>query len=115
MDNGLFYLRLENVTGEKTGTVYNGEFQVKKYLTNREGIDVSRLTETLCAGIVRNESQIIFLTTLANLAFHVVKAPDWWGDRGFDLLDKEPVWQLGDKLLELQKPPKKEEVAPQAP
>jgi len=105
-DNGPFYLRLEGVVGEKTGQTYNGEFHVKKYLTNREGTDVARLTEALCVGITRNQDQIVFLTTLANLAFHVIKAPEWWGDKGFDLKDKDPVWKLGELLLELQKPPK---------
>lgn len=108
MDNGPFFLRLEDVEGERTGTKYNGEFQVKKYLTNREGIDVARLIESLCTGIVRNQDQIIFISTLASLAFHVIKAPAWWGDRGFDLSDKEPVWKLAELLLELQKPPAKD-------
>lgn len=112
LDNGPFFIRLENVVGEKTGQIYNGEFQVKKYLTNREGTDVTRLAESLCVGISRSQEQIVFLSTLANLAFHVVKAPAWWGDKGFDLKDKEPVWNLGDQLLELQKPPKpKDETA----
>lgn len=111
IENGPFFLQLENITGEFTGEIYNGEFQVKKYLTNRERSDVARLTESWIRGIERNQDEMTFLSTLAHLAFHVTKAPTWWGDKGFDLQDREPVWKLADLLLDLQKPPTKPEAA----
>lgn len=114
IENGPFFLQLEDVVGERSGDIYKGEFQVKKYLTNRERSDVARLTEGWIRGIERNQEEITFLSTLAHLAFHVVKAPLWWGDKGFDLIDREPVWKLADLLLELQKPAVKAETPPSA-
>lgn len=110
MNDNVIFIRLENVKGERTGTLYNGEFQVKKYLKNRESADATRLAETLCRGIERDVELINLLTTVAHLAFHIEKSPDWWGDKGLDLSDKEPIWALAEQLVKEQKP--KEESAP---
>jgi len=110
IDNGPFFLRLENVVGEKTGETYNGEFQVKKYLSHKEGADVARLTESLCSGIFRQPETMDFLANLAELSFHITKAPEWYSDKGFALMDRSPVLKLHELLLELQKPPETKSV-----
>lgn len=115
IDNSPVFIRLEDVKGEKTGTSYTGEFKVKKYLNHKESTDATRLAEQLLRGIERSEERIAFLSTLAHLAFHIIEAPDWWGDNGLDLLDKEPVWVLAEKLSLVQQPPKEEKEEKETP
>jgi len=98
IDNSPVYIQLENVIGERTGASYSGEFKVKRFLNQRETTDAARLAENFLRGIERNEERLAFLSDLAHLAFHILEAPSWWGENGLDLLDKEPVWVLAEKL-----------------
>jgi hypothetical protein len=47
---------------------------------------------------------VAFLSTLAFLKFYVVEsdAPWWTENRGTDLIDEEPVWELVKKVSELR-------------
>jgi hypothetical protein len=109
IDNSPSFVSIEDVKGETTGTVFNGKFKVKPYITNRERSDVARLMDDLANGIITDTSQRVLLSTIAHLSFHVVEAPDWWGDMGLDLVDQEPIYALSDKVKELQNPAKAEE------
>ena len=110
IDNSPVYIKLEEVKGEKTGSLYTGEFTIKKFLTQKERIDATRLAESLARGIERSPADLEYVTMIAHLAFHVISAPAWWGDKGLDLYDREPAWALSDKLIEVQNP--KESQAP---
>jgi hypothetical protein len=112
ISNEPVYVTLDGCKGSNTGADYSeGQFLVKKYLSHREKNDVIRLTELLLRNIERNKDAILFYSALSQLAFHVVECPAWWGDKGMDLFDTEPVWALMDKIYELQNPEvlKKEE------
>lgn len=91
--------------GEQTGEKYFGRFQVKRYLTHRERGEAVRLAETLCRGIETTIEHRTLLTTIAFLSSHIIESDaKWWGDRGLDLLDEQPIWELAKKIRELQRP-----------
>ena len=105
VNNEPIYVCLDGCKGGVTGADYSeGQFLIKKYLTHREKSDVIRLTELLLRNIERNQEAILFYSAIAQLAFHVVESPEWWGDKGMDLLDGEPVWALMEKVYKLQNP-----------
>lgn len=116
ISNEPIYITLDGCKGKVTGADYSeGQFLVKLFLTHREKSDVIRLTEMLLRNIERNQNAIQFYSAIAQLAFHITEAPAWWGDRGLELYDAEPVWALMDKIYELQNPGKKEEKKEEAP
>jgi hypothetical protein len=108
INNSNDFLSMENVEGERTKKKYTGRFTVKRYLVFKEKVDVARLNGVLGAGVT-DDAMLDLISAYAHLAFHIVEAPKWWGDRGLDLEDTAPVWWLIDKVLELQKPTQEEE------
>ena len=102
--------------GESTGEKFFGRFEIKKFLTHKEKTEAVRLAETLSRGIEQDFAYKTFLTTLAFLHYHVLKSEaNWWkkGDGdifGMDLFDEEPIWALGRKIKELQKPEEEKSV-----
>jgi hypothetical protein len=107
VSNEPVYVCLDGCKGSDTGFDYSdGQFLIKKYLTHREKNDVIRLTELLLHNIERNQDAILFYSAIAQLAFHIVEAPEWWGDKGMDLIDREPVWALMERIYNLQNPDK---------
>ena len=88
-----------------SGEKYFGRFQVKRYLTHKERAEAVRLSETLCRGITDDVNMRAFLTTAAFLSVHITEVDaKWWGDRGLDLVDEEPIWELAKKIREVQRP-----------
>ena len=105
INNEPIYVTLDGCKGALTGADYaEGQFLIKPYLTHREKNDVLRLTELLLQKIERNQDAILFYSAIAQLAFHIVEAPSWWGDKGLDLVDTEPVWALMQEIYKLQSP-----------
>jgi len=100
--------------GETTKERYYGRFQIKKYLTNKEKADVYRTANTISVGI-QNVSEIGFLHNLAFLEKHVISSDaSWWKTKdgetpGLDLLDEKPIYELSNKIYEVQNPVKEEE------
>ena len=102
-----------NCVGETTGSTYFGRFELKKYLSNREKSDISRLFEAYVRGISEDIPQRSLLYALAQLNFHIVSTDaTWWVEKGMDLLDDEPVVQLMSELRKHQT--KKDEKATKA-
>lgn len=105
INNDPIYITLDNVVGERTKAKYQGTFTLKKYLTNKEKLDASRLAEALARNIERSEVNLEFASIVAALSFHIVEAPKWWGDKGLDLYDREPVYVLSEELEKIINPP----------
>lgn len=98
-----------------SGENYFGRFQIRRFLTHREKTEAVRLAETLCRGITDSIEHRTFLTTIAFLSFHIIEVDAaWWGDKGLDLLDEEPVWELAKTVRALQKPPAEKPETPKA-
>ena len=62
------------VTGEETGQVFRGRFNIKPFLTHKEKSDAVRLAERYYRGIFQNEEQRKFLSTVAFLHFHIIES-----------------------------------------
>ena len=94
----------------KSGQKYFGRFRIKKYLTHKERSESVRVAETLCRGITQDIQMRMFLATVAFVNTHVIESDaKWWtaddsGTKGMSLVDEEPVWEIANKINELQKP-----------
>lgn len=93
-----------DVKGERSGKQFRGNFKLKPYLAHKESADASRLAEMYRRGIQDDWDQRTFLTLLAYLKFHVIETDAvWWkAESGLDLIDRDPVITLGEKLSEVQ-------------
>lgn len=92
-----------NCVGETTGTKYFGRFEIKKYLTQKEKGEASRLYDKYVYGITEDVGQRAVYHTLAQLAQHIVSTDAaWWQEGGMDLKDDAPVIELLKQLRERQ-------------
>jgi hypothetical protein len=94
----------------ESGEKYFGRFRVKKYLSHRERSDAVRSAEFLCRGITQDITFRTFLSTIAFLNIHILETDAaWWkgeeGQKGMDLSDEKPIWDIAEQINKAQKPP----------
>jgi len=108
IDNSPTWVEID-VTGGSTNK-YFGRFSVKPFLTHEEKADAVRLAERYTRGIEKSGDQRMFMTTLAFITLHIVETDAaWWNSKnGLDLIDEEPVYEIANKIGDIQNPKKEE-------
>jgi hypothetical protein len=98
-----------DVQGETTKTPYFGRFLVKPFLTHGERADAQRLADRYTVGMEEGDLKNL-MRMISFLSLHIQdnQAP-WWAERGLNLVDEAPLYEIAKKLDELRNPAKPEE------
>jgi|GEM_PF-5042228 len=97
-----------NCVGE-SGEKYFGRFRIKRYLSHKERAEAVRMAELMCRGITQDITFRTFLSTLAFLNCHILETDAvWWsgdpGQKGMNLSDEKPIWDIAEQIYKAQKP-----------
>jgi hypothetical protein len=104
-----------DLKGESTGQTFQGDFACKPRLSSRDRLQKDALRRTLLGGAPESASPdaLVRAEMFALISISLTDSPPWWKEsgNGLDLFDDNVVFDVYDKVTDIQDSAVKETIA----